>query len=314
MNATGIEYCDMTANPIRAGLTGDDVPGSSHGGFIARGHYCEKISPGCANCYASTLQARFAMRPFPGATPGRWQPILGDDRIMQNGVAPYLDLAVLAKISKGRKPKRVFLGDMTDLFGWWVPDEWLDKIFAAMAVSPHTFLILTKRPERMRDYLIVRYNDDRFWIAADERLGYESTFDPRPRGIYARPLPNVWLGVSAEDQKRWDERVPILLQTPAAVRFVSAEPLLGPLDMARHFRVREGGVDWVIVGGESGRNARPCRERWIADTIVACHEFDVPLFVKQLRAVPEPRDMIRHPKGGDMTEWPEGLRVREFPA
>lgn len=307
MNATRIEWCDATANPIRAAIPVDGISG----------HYCEKISPGCAKCYASTLQTRFRMPGFPGVT--RDDQTTWTDGVMSNGVTPYLDADVLQKLTRGRKPKRVFLGDMTDIFGWWVPDAWLDQIFAAMACSPNTFLILTKRPERMREYMESRSKSMRHWDEAARQLGlalvleFHATAYSRPIGLVPFPLPNVWLGVSAEDQKRWDERVPILEQTPAAGRFVSAEPLLGPINMdfIHHDWVTE--IDWVIFGGESGRGARPCRVEWIRDGLRQCREAGVAPFVKQLGSIPQPRDMVRHKKGGDMTEWPEDLRVREFP-
>lgn len=312
MGVTSIEWCDMSANPIRARRS---VGGSE------KGHFCEKISTGCANCFASTLQKRFRMPAFPGQSPNA--PALPANNATKTGAVPYLDEAVLAAIRKRRKPTRYFVCDMTDVFGWWVPDEWLDAMFATFARAPqHTFMLLTKRPERMRSYLT-----------------------PSPEWDFG-PLPNVWLGVSAEDQKRWDERVPILAQTPAAVRFVSVEPMLERIELHNWFGDCNKGpcshtegritklpypqlpiahpmIDWVIFGGESGRGARPCNVEWIRDGLAQCKAAGVSAFVKQLgaRAI-EPSEDTRsgvqpagciHAKGGDPAEWDDDLRVREFP-
>jgi hypothetical protein len=156
------------------------------------------------------------------------------------------------------------------------------------------------------------------------------------------PLPNVWLGVSCEDQATADERIPVLLDTPAAVRFVSAEPLLGPVDLSHWLNIpapevfeddplaahlmaeaiRDGqgdcrrGIDWVIVGGESGPGARPFDLAWARALVGQCRDAGVACFVKQLGAQPQTRFDVLHlddRKGGDPAEWPEDLRVRQFP-
>lgn len=168
------------------------------------------------------------------------------------------------------------------------------------------------------------------------------------------PLPNVWLGVSVENQHFADERIPLLLQTPAAVRFVSAEPLLAPIDFTLrganipewdedwHYNVLSGEewagprddnselsqhLDWLIVGGESGPKARPTDLAWIRSIVQQCRDASVPCFVKQLganpvvtedtcsleRAIREGGYVLRSRKGGDMTEWPSDVRVRQFP-
>lgn len=297
MAATSIEWADHTANPIRADFTFVD-------GSVKRGHYCEKISPGCANCYASTLQRRFQMPGFPGAT--RDGETVRLDGLTKTGVRPYLDQAVLAAIRKRRKPTRYFVGDMTDVFGWWVRDEWLDAMFHTFANCPqHTFMLLTKRPERMRAYCT-----------------------PSPEWDFG-PLPNVWLGVSAENQRTWGERVPILAQTPAAVRFVSVEPMLESIAFNWPTKFAHSGIGWVIFGGESGPGARPCNVEWIRDGLAQCKAAGVAAFVKQLGAKPTGGSMVdrgggtehesirlttmKHKKGGDPAEWPDGLNVREFP-
>ena len=187
---------------------------------------------------------------------------------------------------KWRKPRRVFVNSMSDLFHEDVPDIFLDQVFDIMERAlRHTFQVLTKRPERMYDYV--------------------STTLP----ISA----NVWLGVSAEDQGTWNERVPILLQTPAAVRWVSAEPLLGPINPANE----SSDLDWLVIGGESGPGARACNLRWVRGLNEWATQSRVPTFIKQLGRFPR-EDAYAYTfndrKGGDMNEWPEYFRVRQYPA
>jgi protein gp37 len=183
------------------------------------------------------------------------------------------------------KPRRIFVNSMGDLFHESVPEEWIDKVFHIMALAPrHTFQVLTKRSKRMRDYLT----------------------NPATQKLYpGLPLPNVWLGVSAEDQTRADERIPDLLATPAAVRFVSAEPLLSHIDLSRFLvcagcadedrpnearRSIDAGViahcgnprlDWIIAGGESGPGARPMHPDWPRQIRDQCAAAGVPFFFKQ---------------------------------
>ena len=272
-----------------------------------------------------------------------------------------------------RKPRRVFVHSMSDLFHEDVPDEFIDRVFAVMALSPqHTFQVLTKRPERMRAYLtkIVERPDvpttsGPATFEREECIRIALTAHHAPRGKFASqipwPLPNVWLGVSCENQETADERIPILLDTPAAVRFVSAEPLLGPIDFRRipwpglhPVDVLRGGawlfpdrvgidgyanhsgmptLDWLVCGGATGPKAFLCDVAWIRSIVEQCREAGVPPFVKQLGAKavdydPEHewfdgRDFhrggktylgLKDRKGGDPAEWPEDLRVREFPA
>jgi len=219
----------------------------------------------------------------------------GDGRPVFNGTVKLMTER-LSQPLRWKKPRRVFVDSMSDLFHPDVPVGFLDRVFAVMADTPrHTFQILTKRPARMKRYL-----------------------------AYDQPPKNVWLGTSVEDQTTADERIPHLVQTPAAVRFLSCEPLLGTVDVT-------GGpwLDWVIVGGESGPRARPCNVEWIREIVRQCREAGVPCFVKQLGA--KPYDLagdslcddgsvpvgayldLHSCKGGDMSEWPEDLRVREYP-
>jgi protein gp37 len=216
-----------------------------------------------------------------------------------------------------RKPRRVFTNSMSDLFHESLPFDDIESVFRIMVLAErHTFQVLTKRPERMFAFCFTRSRKRN---------------DTVPR--------NVWLGVSVEDQATADERIPLLLHTPAAVRFVSYEPALGPVDFrpflkrgtgpadaaAVYGTMSTGGqcLDWVICGGESGRRARPFDVTWARRTIADCKASGVPVFVKQLGAHPVlgAEDFVevgdgtfQDSKCGEPSEWPEDLRVREFPA
>lgn len=312
MNKTSIEWTDYTANPLKFRTADGRVVWA-----------CVKTSPGCTNCYAEHLSTRYA-----GVRrAGDW------NAGTMAGLTPFLDEAELRKMLtyKPAAWKRVFVGDMTDVFGEWVPDELLDRLFAIFASRQDvTWQVLTKRPERMRAYLS-GIDVPLRWVSDAKALGVDPfDFDPKWKN---RGLANVWLGVSCEDQQRADERIPELLQTPAAVRFISAEPLLGPMDLYRGgFTLLEPvkspsgtkwpGLDWVIVGGESGVGARPCNLEWIRSLVGQCQAAGVQAFVKQLGGEPydglsvvdsHRRRVHTKGKGGDPSEWPEDLRVREFP-
>jgi protein gp37 len=183
-----------------------------------------------------------------------------------------------------RKPQIVAVGFMSDIALW--PDEFLDKVFAVMALTPqHTYVLLTKRPERMREYLRREDHAELVYQAARHlrSLGW-------PTGSYvvpSWPLPNVWLGVSVENQQAADERIPLLLETPAAHRWLSVEPLLEAVNLSRylpsplHRLTGRPMLDWVVVGGESGPKARECDVEWIADIARQCEAADVKRYVKQ---------------------------------
>jgi protein gp37 len=228
----------------------------------------------------------------------------------------------LAKPLAWKTPRRVFVNSMSDLFHPTAPDDYIAAVFGVMAACPqHTFQVLTKHPERAARWFAV-------W---------------RDGGA---PLPNVWLGTSVEDQAAADERIPHLLACPAAVLWVSYEPALGPVDFSAwlpdrglSFTDAEGvpvrgpaRLDWIVVGGESGPGARPFDVQWARDTVRQCRRASVPVFVKQLGAnyidakngvggysaspPPEYGRLTRRlcdRKGGDPSEWPEDLRVREWP-
>lgn len=205
---------------------------------------CTKLSSGCEHCYAEAIAHRFAgSAAFPA------------------GFAVTLHPERLGAPRRWRAPSRVFVNSMSDLFHSEVPTEFIARVFAVMAATPrHTYQVLTKRPARMRALLRRPLLDDVEW-----------------------PLPNVWLGVSTEDQHWAQIRIPVLLATPAAVRFVSAEPLLGALRLHGSWlgELGSGGLDWVIVGGESGRAARPMRPGWARSLRDQCQAAGVAFFFKQ---------------------------------
>ncbi|WP_037616356.1 DUF5131 family protein [Streptomyces aureus] len=253
---------------------------------------CEKVSPGCDNCYAETFTERFR------GTAGHH---------FETGFDLTLRPERLALPLRWRKPKRVFVNSMSDLFHKDIPDDYLTRAFAVMSLTPqHTYQVLTKRHGRMRSLLSSR----EFVAQVDTQRE-----DIQPGcGDFTWPLPNVWLGVSVEDQKRADLRIPALLETPAAVRFLSCEPLLGPIDLCgpivpgrgrpkltywldgrpgwgpdqtddrgRVFQEMAVGprIDWVIVGGESGPKARAMHPGWARTIRDQCAHSGVPFFFKQ---------------------------------
>ena len=291
MNKTTIEWTDYTSNLIKY----RDPEGRTV-------HGCIKVSPGCANCYASAWSARGLTGERDGAFTAKRQATL----------TPYFDDAEAQRILRTRVTgKRVFVGDMTDVFGEWVPDALLDRMFAVFAMRPDlTFQLLTKRPERMRAYVASERRDTQGAIAVTIRevvtpeqvtAAMQEHRTHVLRDVVQRrwPLPNVWLGVSVEDQAAADDRIPELLDTPAAVRFLSCEPLLEPVDLEPWLRrVATSGpgwrmtggsamaiadivLDWVIVGGESGPGARPCDVGWIRDIVGQCRAAGVAFWAKQ---------------------------------
>jgi protein gp37 len=289
---SNIEWTDASWTPLRARVWEIQDDGS---GKERIGWHCEHVSDGCRVCYAETINRRLGTgRDFkPGE---RYRP---EREGYHNGeVKLFLDEAMLLAPLRWRKPRMIFVCSMTDLFAEFVPDEWIDRVFAVMAMAPqHTFQVLTKRAERMREYLSR--------IAAeplrDTILRFAAAMPPSPWPPFDElvfPLPHVWLGVSAERQQEWDERMEHLRATPAAVTFVSAEPLLGPIE-ARPCRYcnHPGNIvewpcracggrrfelpDWVIVGGESGPKARPMHPQWARDIRDQCAAAGVPFFFKQ---------------------------------
>ena len=244
-----IEWTDETWNPIRAR--------NRETGKV--GHFCIHISDGCKNCYAERIQPRFG-------NPVRYaaQDI--------GKVDLFLDEGVLTQPLRWKRPRMVFVCSMTDLFLEIVPTEWIDRIFAVMAEAEHhKFQVLSKRTGRMADYLDEAHRCGPYWLAE--------------HGISERPWPwdNVWIGVSAENQETYHQRRGNLEDAPAAVRFLSLEPLLGPIDLlldADYGRLSRK-YRWVIAGGESGPGARPMHPEWARSIRDQCVAAGVPFFFKQ---------------------------------
>ncbi|AMU58946.1 DUF5131 family protein [Mycobacteroides abscessus] len=287
---TGIEWTDATWNPT----TG-----------------CDKVSPGCDNCYAMTLAKRLKAMGSP-----RYQ-VDGDPETSGPGFGVTVHPTALDQALRWTRPRRIFVNSMSDLFHTRVPDEYIARVFAVMALAPrHTFQLLTKRHGRMRALLNSRDFLQLVWDAWSVENGPDESeslgTDPAERW----PLPNVWLGVSAEDQKRADLRIPALYDTPAAVRFVSAEPLLGLIDTTTSGLLArdefDRGIDWMIVGGESGPGARPMHLDWAKQLRDQCEEAGVAFHMKQYGEHLARALKLKDRKGGDPAEWPEQF-PREYP-
>ncbi len=299
---TKIEWADATINAVNG---------------------CSVVSPGCTNCYAMRL-AGTRMKHHPsraGLTmPTKAGPAVAEGTARSRAKPKHvwtgevrLSETALLQPLKWKRPRRIFWNAHGDLFHENVPDEWIDRVFAVCALTPqHTHMILTKRSARMREYfngpigLDGKHLRRALWREAIPE-SHENTLTSVPF-----PLPNVWLGVSVEDQTRADERIPDLLATPAAVRFISAEPLLGPLNLntvkmidyetegggsvqgwesalnGKRFNEWQDGdsegwpkLDWVIAGGESGPGARPMHPDWARSLRDQCAAAGVAFHFKQ---------------------------------
>jgi protein gp37 len=334
--ATGIEWTDATWNPVRG---------------------CSRVSEGCRNCYAERVAARFS---------GPGMPYEGLADLSRSGskwtgkVAMASEAAILQPL-RWKRPRRIFVNSMSDLFHDGFSGDQIMRVFAVMALAQqHCFQVLTKRPDRMRAFVTKHLSDLKGWCyqnMIETALGPSysdfSEIKTEALGDAFAPihnnhgvLPNVWLGVSVEDQATADARIPILLDTPAAVRFISAEPLLGRIDLdsawcgysaldsecwgdcrwcvaagGEHsplhncrlwrqsnadFDRGRSGLDWVIVGGESGPGARPMHLDWARSIRDQCAAAGVPLFVKQLSG--------SHGKAiKDIAAFPADLQLRQFP-
>ena len=228
---------------------------------------CDRVSAGCDHCYALTMAKRLK-----GMGSAKYQRD-GDLKTSGPGFGVTEHWDTLNEPFGWRKPRRVFVNSMSDLFHEEVSENFIAQVFAAMATTPkHTYMILTKRHARMRALL-------RKWTPVTGVPPWTHT------GPW--PLPNVWLGVSAEDQKWADIRIPALLETPAVVRFISAEPLLGPVILrddwigADPYRRDEPSLSWVIAGGESGPGARPMHPKWVKDLRDQCQQAGIAYHFKQ---------------------------------
>lgn len=339
-----IEWTDVSWNPVRG---------------------CSRVSAGCENCYAENVARRFSGPGMPYEGLVRIKD--GKARAQWNGTVRFV-AERLADPLTWKKPKRVFVNSMSDLFHDGVSFEQIAAIFGAMAACPqHTFQVLTKRPERARAFFR--------WYEGESGAGgspYAAVYEarsvlahtgmPHVRDALSGaqedwPLANVWLGVSVEDQRSADERIPHLLECPAAVRWVSYEPALEAVDFrcaafngADSFSAMAG-IDWIVVGGESGPGARPFDLAWARSVIAQCAEAGTACFVKQLGARPVDASQssvvsdvgvvmhstthecaehwapqyeggrvvrpapvrLKDRKGGAMIEWPTDLCVRQWP-
>lgn len=257
---TSISWTDYASNPIRARRIPDGK----------KGWWCSHVSAGCEHCYSETVNKRW----------GNQVAYRAQDADL---IEFYLDENELKSWSKLPVGSKVFVCDMTDLFHENVPDWMIERVFTEMGHAYQiTFQVLTKRARRMLEII------PQLAIAGKEALSFAH-----------RPLPNVWLGVSVENQRAADERIPLLLQTPAAVRFLSCEPLLGPLSLQVYPDSRNcivcgdndhqafeckhalGGIDWVICGGESGSHRRSMDLEWALSLRDQCAFADIPFFFKQ---------------------------------
>lgn len=318
---TKIEWCDYSASPWEG---------------------CSKVSPGCLNCYAAARDARHLHEPV-----SHWG----------KGAPRRLVKGFEAKVRAwNRKAGQNFAFELNanptvfpSVCDWLddeVPIEWLARFLGLIYDTPNlNWLLLTKRPEVWND----RLEAAALWAhGGPPQEGYWGSCIEEWLGGDAPP--NAWLGASAENQEWADKRIPELLKIPAVGRFLSVEPMLGPVDLLRHCNRKSttdergfpiwkhvGCVDWVIWGGESGPCARPCNVDWIRDGVRQCREVGVSPFVKQCGAhsvetiscddcdpcLGGRKDQcfakylvcsgFHHPKGGDPAEWPSDLRVREFP-
>jgi protein gp37 len=267
---------------------------------------CDKVSPGCDNCYALTMAHRLK-----AMGQAKYQRD-GDPRTSGPGFGVSVHPDELSAPLRWRKPRRVFVDSMGDLFHDQVSDEFLARVWAVMAATPqHTYQILTKRHGRMRSLLSDHNFGRSVYDASDYMLlSYKMGKHVSGTGMFGtnQALPNVWLGVSVEDKQRAAFRISALRETPAAVRFLSCEPLLGPLD-----ELDLTGIGWVIVGGESGSGARPMNLDWVRSIRDQCQAAGVAVFVKQLGSVWAGGVCRADRKGGDPSVWPADLRIREFP-
>lgn len=299
---------------------------------------CTLVDDGCRYCYAASLAAT-RLKHHPSRE--------GLARLNLAGEAKFtgevrFNKKWLLQPLQWTKPRMIFVCAHGDLFHESVPDEWLDQIFAIMALaSHHTFQVLTKRPDRALVYL----QHGSMTRAAAHLEGLRPSMlwngnvhEAERRLTYGNPLPNVWLGTSASDQASADARIPDLLAAPAAVRFLSAEPLLGAIDLTSipHSRIRHDiqiiqnaltgsnglgqrpyvGLDWVIVGGESGKKARPMHPQWARDIRDQCVAAGVPYFFKQngewvsVSEVAGPGDHFRFPDGATVRRTGKALAGR----
>ncbi len=314
---------------------------------------CRMRSPGCLNCYAIKDSWRLSHNPNPKISEPYKDTVVKDE----SGKLKWSNVVKchperLGWVLQWKKPSMVFVSNMADLFDADVPDEFIDQVWAHMAIaSHHQFQVLTKEPERMKLYL--RGGAKQRIRRATVDLGRELNL---PHEVYLDfetcqfdwPLNNVWVGTSVENQAMANKRIRYLLETPAAVRFLSCEPLLGELDLSEWlaeplgegicdvceetgqlYALDSGPVagaaictkccprlDWVITGGES--QGRPCHQDWLRSVVQQCQRAKVKVFVKQLgsysiEGITDVKVKLKDRKGGDINEFPNDLQIRQFP-
>jgi len=254
---------------------------------------CTPISPGCAHCYAKRMANRLRGRcGYPKGDP--FKVTLRPDRLDQ----PL----------KWKKGRMIFVCSMGDLFHEDVPDEYIDRVFAIMAICrAHTFQILTKRPKRMADYSeALRFGKRKVCDAGCFGLDMGLVGPLAVKKAMEDGWPNVWMGTSVENQDAWHVRLPHILKTFTAVRWISAEPMLGPIDfgLLRNPDAERPYIDWIVCGGESGPGARPMKPAWARDIREQCREAGIPFFMKQMGG----KVKVSH-----WEDIPDDLKIREYP-
>jgi protein gp37 len=312
---TGISWTDATWNPIR-GCSRTIAAGAKQSG-------CGDGTGG--GCYAERTAGRFC---------GTGQPYEGLVRITAKGArwtgVVRMVAEHLADPLRWRKPRRIFVNSMSDLFHESLTNEQIAAVFGVMAACPqHTFQILTKRAARMREWFewaqqhgdgqdVMRFGPSALLTCAWEACAgevwgdaddpFDGDLPTAERFGTTWPLPNAWIGVSVENQDAADERIPDLLATPAAVRFLSVEPLLGQVTIPQHDQSMgpsHSPLDWIIIGAESGPGARPADPAWFRSIVEQCRAAGVAVFIKQI--------VVNGKLRKDVSEFPTDLQIQEFP-
>jgi len=296
----GIAWTDETWGPIRG---------------------CSRVTKSCINCYAESIAKRFSGEGLAYEGLVRLSKKDGSP-LGWNGVVKPVPKRLLDPL-RWQRARKIFVNSMSDTFHENLPDSEIDKIMAVMGIARrHTYQSLTKRPQRMKEYLADPDLPRRLWEAAQEiwprarSTPWPETVGPlNPhRDFHPRNWPWVWLGVSVGDQPEAEDFVPILCEIDAALVWISQEPQHGPIEYRDEWLKR---IDWIVIGGESGHEARNFEVAWARRTIAQARAAKVPVFMKQLGKWPVGSDgwpiKISDGHGAKVEEWPEDLRVREWP-